>query len=394
MASCNELSLMQVISSLPCSISSSQNAMSTFEDMIQTALSYMHDYMPLQEAQVLNEKHQDELVLKSLKSIHTVNMMKGPPSWATVPTAPTDWTLIKQAKVMRGLSPVSRLAKKNAFSARKHKVATFDNCPAFKYNQALNASGLSQSMKDSIRNPKKKQRSFTRFIIYFLLCTTSILYMIGWNYDVCRMIGSMGIELPKLQEIFDLEKKTKESKDRDIELLRSSSGKEMVKELMSKLGFHVNESMLSSTVEEETVRKGIFKLRFFGVQEQPKVSKDVKVLNNGGKVSAKSKSKSSVQQTSNAKKRSNIFDYSTVDDGSSKMKMNVWKLNKVNDSTVHRENIETSDMTKSGSSSIGRFTRNTRYVVSSRRLFGRINSLRLSAKVYLENDTDLFFIFI
>jgi hypothetical protein len=103
-------------------------------------------------------------------------MLKRPPSWAYIATASTDWTLIKQAKVLRGLSPTSRLRRRKALSTKKRKSDCLDVGP-FMYDLALDASGLTQKYKDSIRNPKRRSKIIVQ--MFFLLIVVVVAISMG-----------------------------------------------------------------------------------------------------------------------------------------------------------------------------------------------------------------------
>ncbi len=97
-------------------------------------------------------------------------MLKKPPSWAYTSATATDWTLIKQAKTIRGLSPESRLKRKKALVAKKQRYDSGNS--QFEHYLALDASGLSQSLKDSICHKKKTSHNYIN--ILFLLLTIGV----------------------------------------------------------------------------------------------------------------------------------------------------------------------------------------------------------------------------
>lgn len=120
-------------------------------------------------------------------------MFKKPPSWAYAPTASTDWSLIKQAKSMRGLSPTSRLKNEHNLIAKKQLVESLGS-GVFVHELALDASGLSQKLKDSYRNPKKTSRCVLHsLVIFIMLCFGLSTLMI--NIELGRsMINSREVE--------------------------------------------------------------------------------------------------------------------------------------------------------------------------------------------------------
>lgn len=121
----------------------------------------------------------DELVRKSFKSACSVQMLKRPPSWAYTSSTSTDWSLIKKAKAMRGLSPASRL-KTVQKSPRKQGPCVSGE--GFAYDLALDVSGLSKKLRNAIRDPKKTPYLSAKNTVMFIMIVFALV--VAWlNYE-------------------------------------------------------------------------------------------------------------------------------------------------------------------------------------------------------------------
>lgn len=122
----------------------------------------------------------NELVHKSVKVCGGVQMLKRPPSWAYTSFASTDWTLIKRAKLMRGLSPSSRLQRISALNKTHVNEQNIDG--VFIYDLALDLSGMNKTLKEAIKNQKKKMNLSYRYLAGTILLLVVVL---AWtNYAI------------------------------------------------------------------------------------------------------------------------------------------------------------------------------------------------------------------
>mmetsp|Transcript_11624 Transcript_11624/g.17623 ORF Transcript_11624/g.17623 Transcript_11624/m.17623 type:complete len:939 (-) Transcript_11624:223-3039(-) len=180
MTPCETKGLISVLSTLPSSVASGSNALDSFEDMIETAVSYMRS-TPIQDILPLAKLYENDSISKSLKLANSVKMLKKPPFWAYASATSTDWTLIQQAKMIRGLSPKSRLKKKKELIGKKQRLNRLDSQP-FVHNLALDASGLSQSLKDSIRDSKKASHRNIKLLFLLLSIGVGIMMLLFKKY--------------------------------------------------------------------------------------------------------------------------------------------------------------------------------------------------------------------
>lgn len=121
-------------------------------------------WTPIQDIVALSKLNNSDVVKKSLKLAGFINMLKKPPGWAYKKTTSTDWALIRQAKTIRGLSPSSRTTVKMKMDAKREMLEQV--IPGiFAFDMALDASGLSAKVKDSVKNPKKRSKAKFKFAI-------------------------------------------------------------------------------------------------------------------------------------------------------------------------------------------------------------------------------------
>ena len=146
------------------------------------SLSYRRSY-PIQKLLSSCKKNSDSSTyVNSLRIANTVSFFRKPPAWAYAATTATDWTLIKQAKALRGLSPVSRLKKQRTLEAR-NKVSKRFKDGKFLYESALDASGLSKRMKDSIRCVKAKHIWATNIALLLLFVVLGTAVVTKSSYE-------------------------------------------------------------------------------------------------------------------------------------------------------------------------------------------------------------------
>eukprot|EP00555_Chaetoceros_dichaeta_P011686 CAMPEP_0198268346 /NCGR_PEP_ID=MMETSP1447-20131203/36806_1 /TAXON_ID=420782 /ORGANISM="Chaetoceros dichaeta, Strain CCMP1751" /LENGTH=379 /DNA_ID=CAMNT_0043959341 /DNA_START=57 /DNA_END=1196 /DNA_ORIENTATION=+ len=141
---CEFSALYETICELPKKMASHEESkvMNLFEDLIQTALIYIRDSPPsklISLARVYRSGYMKEYLVTA----PSVFLLEDPPRWAIAPTAPTDWSLIKLAQLMRTQSPEARLARRRYLRLR-HFVEKID-LTSDEHDIALVAFGLRTS---------------------------------------------------------------------------------------------------------------------------------------------------------------------------------------------------------------------------------------------------------
>jgi hypothetical protein len=79
------------------------------EDMIEMALSYVSRFPP---DELLRAASSDVRLASVMAMAPTVSMLQPLPAWATVPSAPTDYDVLQQAKALRLLGETGLVVKK------------------------------------------------------------------------------------------------------------------------------------------------------------------------------------------------------------------------------------------------------------------------------------------
>jgi len=137
---CEFSALYEILCNIPKNMTSNnEDVMDLFEDLIELALKYMRE-LPPRELVDLARGYRGGYLRNCMVMVPQVFTLEDPPRWSIAPTAPTDWSLIKLAKLMRGLNPQSRLARRRCLRLRHFVECT--NLTSHTHEIALVAFGL------------------------------------------------------------------------------------------------------------------------------------------------------------------------------------------------------------------------------------------------------------
>jgi len=148
---CEFSALYETICDLPKKMTQNpeeSEVMNQFEDCIQLSLTFIRDCPP-SKLITLAREYRGGYLKEFLTTAPSVFLLEAPPRWAIAPTAPTDWSLIKLAKLMRGQSAEARLARRRCLRLR-HFVEKID-LNSDEHEIALIAFGLDRGGNSRVR---------------------------------------------------------------------------------------------------------------------------------------------------------------------------------------------------------------------------------------------------
>ena len=102
------------------------------------------------------------------------------PPWTYKSSTSTDWALIQEAKVARGLSPMSRITRQQARQEKMFKLERYSSA-AFEYDLAMDAAAVTSNIKESMRGRNRKRSSIhsrTALKLFYLIALTTCCSMV------------------------------------------------------------------------------------------------------------------------------------------------------------------------------------------------------------------------